>query len=120
MSIGTGGTLMTNTDNVRDELVEKRADLLARLNKITSDVRHEDQAVESDFAELAVQRENDQVIDALGEAARQELTQINRALASIESGEYGLCTECGRQIRVERLEVLPYSTKCLHCASRGE
>ncbi|MCZ6560912.1 MAG: TraR/DksA C4-type zinc finger protein [Gammaproteobacteria bacterium] len=111
---------MTNTDNVRDALVEQRAELLARLNKITSDVRHEDQAIESDFAELAVQRENDQVIDALGEAARQELTQINRALASIESGEYGLCTECGRQIRVERLEVLPYSTKCLHCASRGE
>ncbi len=111
---------MADNDTVRDSLIEKRAELVVRLGKITSDVRHENQPVESDFAELAVQRENDQVIDALGEATRQELTQINRALASIESGEYGYCSECGREIRVERLEVLPYSTKCLNCASRSE
>jgi len=111
---------MADNDTVRDSLIEKRAELVVRLSKITSDVRHENQPVESDFAELAVQRENDQVIDALGEATRQELTQINRALASIENGEYGYCSECGREIRVERLEVLPYSTKCLNCASRSE
>ena len=111
---------MPNMENVKDSLVEKRTELLARLGKITSDVRHENQPMESDFAELAVQRENDQVIDALGEATRRELTQINRALASIENGEYGSCSECGREIRVERLEVLPYSTKCLKCASRSE
>ena len=111
---------MANTDTIRDSLIEKRAELLARLNKITRDVRHEDEPVEADFAELAVQRENDQVIDALGEATRQKLTQINRALASIESGDYGCCSECGREIRTERLEVLPYSTKCLQCASRSE
>ncbi len=111
---------MPNMENIKDSLVEKRTELLARLGKITSDVRHENQPMESDFAELAVQRENDQVIDALGEATRRELTQINRALASIENGEYGSCSECGREIRVERLEVLPYSTKCLKCASRSE
>ena len=111
---------MPNMENVKDSLDEKRTELLARLGKITSDVRHENQPMESDFAELAVQRENDQVIDALGEATRRELTQINRALASIENGEYGSCSECGREIRVERLEVLPYSTKCLKCASRSE
>lgn len=111
---------MANMENIRDSLVEKRTELLARLSKITSDVRHENQPMESDFAELAVQRENDQVIDALGEATRRELTQINRALASIENGEYGSCSECGKEIRVERLEVLPYSTKCLKCASRSE
>ncbi len=111
---------MPNMENVKDSLVEKRTELLARLGKITSDVRHENQPMESDFAELAVQRENDQVIDALGEATRRELTQINRALASIENGEYGSCSECGKEIRVERLEVLPFSTKCLKCASRTE
>ncbi len=111
---------MPNMENIKDSLVEKRTELLARLGKITSDVRHENQPMESDFAELAVQRENDQVIDALGEATRRELTQINRALASIERGDYGCCSECGREIRVERLEVLPYSTKCLKCASRSE
>lgn len=111
---------MADTDTVRDSLMEKRGELVARLGKITSDVRHENQPVESDFAELAVQRENDQVIDALGEATRQELTQVNRALASIENGEYGCCSDCGREIHVERLKVLPYSTKCLQCASRSE
>lgn len=102
------------------KLKQRRQELLDRLKKITSDVRHEGEAIEADFAEQAVQRENDQVIDAIGGAARQELTQINVALARIESGDFGLCSECGKDIGVQRLEVLPYSTMCLACASRTE
>ena len=111
---------MKDIDDVSSKLKLRRDELLDRLRKITSDVRHEGEAIEADFAEQAVQRENDQVMDAIGEAARQELTQINVALARIDSGDYGVCSECGRNIGPQRLEVLPYSTMCLECASRTE
>lgn len=46
------------------------------------------------------------------------LSKANRALERVEAGTYGLCESCGQAIPVERLDVLPYSTLCVECASR--
>ena len=55
---------------------------------------------------------------ALERAGERELAQINRALARIEAGEYGLCRECGQAIAEARLEALPFSDLCIACAER--
>lgn len=47
------------------------------------------------------------------------LSKANRALERVEEGTYGICESCGNAIPVERLEVLPYSTLCVECASRN-
>lgn len=44
------------------------------------------------------------------------LHQVQAALARINSGTYGLCEHCGREIQPERLEALPYATLCINCA----
>ncbi|MGD2102267.1 MAG: TraR/DksA C4-type zinc finger protein [Acidimicrobiia bacterium] len=46
------------------------------------------------------------------------LSKANHALSRIDAGTYGVCESCGGPIPVERLEVLPYSTVCVACASR--
>jgi DnaK suppressor protein len=46
------------------------------------------------------------------------LDKANRALARIDAGTYGICESCGNAIPVERLDVLPYSTICVACASK--
>ena len=46
------------------------------------------------------------------------LSKANRALERVEAGTYGICESCGQAIPVERLDVLPYSTLCVECASR--
>jgi DnaK suppressor protein len=46
------------------------------------------------------------------------LRKVDRALERVEAGTYGLCESCGNAIPVERLDVLPYSTLCVECASR--
>lgn len=46
------------------------------------------------------------------------LSKANRALERVDAGTYGLCESCGQAIPVERLDVLPYSTLCVECASR--
>ena len=43
------------------------------------------------------------------------LEAIDAALARIEAGTYGECERCGRPIDQERLEALPYATKCIEC-----
>lgn len=46
------------------------------------------------------------------------LHKVERALERIEDGSYGICESCGSQIPIARLEVLPYATMCVTCASK--
>lgn len=46
------------------------------------------------------------------------LSKVNHALERVRAGGYGICESCGNSIPVERLDVLPYSTLCVECASR--
>jgi RNA polymerase-binding protein DksA len=45
------------------------------------------------------------------------LSKVDHALARIDTGEYGICENCGKAIPVERLDVLPYTTLCVDCAA---
>ena len=47
------------------------------------------------------------------------LSKVDRALARIEAGEYGICESCSKAIPVQRLDVLPYATLCVECASKS-
>lgn len=46
--------------------------------------------------------------------------QIDRALAKLERGTYGICEECGKRIAPERLEAIPYATLCIECKAKRE
>ncbi|MEX2422903.1 MAG: TraR/DksA C4-type zinc finger protein [Acidimicrobiia bacterium] len=47
------------------------------------------------------------------------LHKVEHALRRIKSGDYGVCEVCGEAIPVARLEVLPYATMCVTCASKS-
>lgn len=115
---------MTKTDNHKDrleafrvQLVSMRDELELRLNAITKDITHADGPPEKDFAEQAVERENEEVLDALGSATREELMKIKKALLRLEQGDFGVCTECGEPIQQARLEAIPFSDLCIKCVS---
>ena len=103
-------------EKIQRQLLEHKAALLKRIEEVTNDVRHKDRPLDPDFAEQAVERENEEVMDAIGHASRREVAAIDHALAQIKSGDYGVCVGCGKQIPEARLEVLPYSTRCVDCA----
>jgi DnaK suppressor protein len=63
----------------------------------------------------------DREIDyTLGENSGQILIEIDKALQRIEDGTYGKCTECGKEIPVERLEVYPWASLCIEDARKAE
>ena len=110
---------MKDFSKVKNDLLEMLDELNERLGKITDDVKHIKEPPEKDFAEQAVEMENDEVLDYLGNAARMEINQIKQALERIEQGLYGECSVCGKSINEERLKALPYSDKCIHCAEKN-
>lgn len=108
---------MKDYEDIRRELVSKREEMLGRLSAITQDVGHQlSQPLDPDFEEQAVERQNEEVLDALDSAARRELVQIERALERMERGEYAVCAVCGDPIPLPRLRAVPYTDRCVDCA----
>ena len=68
-----------------------------------------------DWEEQATQRENDEVLETLGNQTVEEIDQIKHALHCIDNGTYGVCSQCGNLISPERLKAMPYATTCMHC-----
>ncbi|HVS39868.1 MAG TPA: TraR/DksA C4-type zinc finger protein [Gemmataceae bacterium] len=50
----------------------------------------------------------------------QILTDIAAAMRRMESGTYGTCELCGRDIPKERLRAAPYTPYCIDCARQLE
>lgn len=109
---------MQNLDYFRDKLTILKSDMSQRIKAIDKDIRHE--GMSADWTEQAVERENDEVLDSLGNASENELVMINAALKRLDSGEYFVCSSCGEDIPVSRLELLPYVTNCVSCAEKNE
>ena len=53
---------------------------------------------------------------AMRDQALEKLQAINDALSRIAAGTYGKCAKCGVEIEKERLELLPSTSVCVHCA----
>jgi RNA polymerase-binding transcription factor len=51
-------------------------------------------------------------------AARQQLEEIEAALARVDDGSYGVCGGCGEPIVPERLGILPAARYCVACQVR--
>ena len=48
------------------------------------------------------------------------LDKIEKALARIDDGTFGICEECGEEISVKRLEARPETTLCIRCKEDQE
>lgn len=102
---------------IRQALEDKKQELTKRLERIHANLRR---GYEADSKERAKQLEDSEVVDALGNEARDELRKISAALLRLDSGDYGTCVECGLPIKEGRLKVHPYANECIDCAEFDE
>ncbi len=110
---------MTDPHVIRARLIERKRELMVRAGKVHADITRAAGPLEKDFAEQAVQMENDAVLAGLSETTAAEIAQINRALKRIDEGSYGECSLCNEPIDVRRLEALPHSDRCVDCADKA-
>ena len=111
------GRFMSGNDALREQLESKKAELSARLDRITANLRR---GYEADSKERAKQFEDNEVVDALGNEARSEIAKISLALKRFDAGTYGTCSECGTDIDPDRLAAYPYADECIDCAEFDE
>lgn len=107
---------MDDLEHFKHKLATLKNEMSERITAIDKDIKHE--GMSADWTEQATERENDEVLESLGNASKDELFMINQALKRIDSGEYFSCSDCGKEIPTDRLELLPFSTRCVSCEEK--
>jgi DnaK suppressor protein len=108
----------------REQVADLRAELDRQLQRLERSMRVTEEAsrpVELD--QTAVGRlsrmdslQNQSLTRSLRERESAKLAQLHQALARMDAGTYGVCTECGAPVPFERLFVFPEAPSCTACA----
>lgn len=108
----------------REQLLHMRATLLEQMRAQRGGTLGRAQAAADHFerredssAQVATERELE---FAIGERETQELAMLDAALARIEAGTYGDCTDCGTRIAAPRLQASPEVPRCIACQEKVE
>jgi RNA polymerase-binding protein DksA len=107
-------------DEFRARLLEEQGELKAQLAELEessfstpqSDVSGE-VAFDEEYADSGTatfERERDL---SLENNIRDLLGKIEKALARMENGTFGICERCGKPIEKARLKALPYANLCI-------
>ncbi len=104
-------------DELRQKLLAKKFELGSRLDRISLNLQR---GFDADSKEMAKQLEDSEVVDALGNEARAEILKIGAALARMDEGNFGLCSQCGEAIDANRVMAYPYADECIECAKNAE
>ena len=80
----------------------------------------EEETYDNHLADSATATLNREIDYTLEENSEHVLSGIEAALQRIETGTFGSCVGCGMQIGEERLEALPYATRCIDCQRLAE
>jgi len=112
--------VIRNNDRFRELLHNKKQrveELIAHTNK---HLYRREEPYSQDFAEQAVEVENNPVVEQLNEDGKASLAKINKALKKLDAGYFGVCEDCGEPIDQDRLIIVPTTPCCIDCAKLRE
>jgi DnaK suppressor protein len=105
---------------LKERLLAERRDLQAQYDDIAEGTFSSDQSeltgemgFDEEYADAGsatFERERDL---SLVNNLRDLMDRIDKALAKMDQGTYGLCDRCGKPIEKARLKALPYANLCL-------
>ncbi len=58
---------------------------------------------------------NKSVLDAALRKAKERLTALKLNLDKLETKDFGVCSKCKNEIRIERILLAPESSFCVNC-----
>jgi DnaK suppressor protein len=93
-------------------LVSAKKTLVEESSFDTDDLPDEIDQASSEYAQSMVFR--------LRDREKFLLAKIDKALARIESGLFGICEKCEEEISAKRLEARPVTTLCIRCKEEQE
>ena len=113
-----------DTERFRKILIDERDRVTLTVENLHEAGSLEDETEEETYdnhlADSATATLNREIDYTLEENSEHVLSGITEALDRIEGGTFGSCAGCGKQIAEERLEAIPYATRCIDCQRLAE
>lgn len=107
-------------EDIRQKLIAERRQLGEQLKRLDDSVEVEDIGRGNHMADDGTEAFEQTVGVALRRNVEARIESIERALAKLDDGTYGLCEQCGARIDRARLEALPHAIYCVDCQARRE
>ncbi len=111
------------TEERREEALRKllrgeRQDALTRVRLLRQE--QEDDATPPPADEMDVARSLADVETHAGliDRAEERLKAVDEALNRLETGDYGMCAQCGEEISIARLRAVPLAMYCVDCQQK--
>lgn len=107
----------------RSLLLDKRADLLGRVNAARSSEYGQEKEGAPDLGDRALDTMTRDLLYQLSTGERDILRRIDAALNRMDSDKYGVCVHCGKEVQTGRLQAVPWARHCIDCQElqdRGE
>jgi RNA polymerase-binding transcription factor DksA len=101
----------------RDRVVRTLSGQEAELDKLMRDAGDGAGHDQADMGATSFERDQEIIVV---QNEREKLAQIDRALARIADGTYGICESCGNPIGKMRAMAFPRATLCMTCKQREE
>ena len=107
---------------LREELLRQRMHLRVEIQTQGADPDSDDVtfAQDSGFADRSHSTEERSRLISVVRALRSNLLDVERALAKMDAGTYGICERCGNPISPERLEALPWAMLDIDCKQKAD
>lgn len=111
-------------DKARERLLSERVRVEREIQDIQESINEslqeatEEQPFDQHLADSASPTFARELDLTLADNERTLLALIDRALAKVDNGTYGVCDNCGRPIGESRLEIAPWATLCIDCKRR--
>jgi len=93
--------LLNRDDDTVEELLDSQENLADPLDRVS---------VESERIWTLRIRDRESIL----------IKKIRQSLEDIETGEYGICEDCGEDISIERLKARPVTSFCIRCKTKRE
>lgn len=101
------------------KLLEKqRSDYLLQVDRTSADCSRKMET--ADEVDVATRGNQVDMGVHLTNRGNTYLKKIKEALARIEEGTFGICTDCGDEIELRRLEARPTAELCIRCKEAEE
>jgi len=101
-------------------LEESKRQLLLSARKTLTEESSFDTDDLPDEIDLASSEYTQSMIFRLRDREKFLLAKIDKALARIETGTFGICEKCEEEISMKRLEARPVTTLCIRCKEEQE
>ena len=102
----------------QSDLKERRAVLEAKVAELTGAFQDRSELAVVNSADvldtIRMATDRDVLVQRMNMSARV-LSDVRKAIAALDNGEYGICEDCAEPIAARRLDVMPWASVCVKC-----